>query len=225
MPTPTINRQDAIDLFNWFMQPDSPCRVLRLSGEGKMGKTHLMAKVFPELAREIHQARCAVLDLRNRAQTIPDILHVAYGLLGDQSKFPNYYATYQEGLAHRPQVEVKGLKAVLASVVIRGEEAGDESRKWTRHLTAQFAADLRELTDSRVALLFDALDVADESTQAWLMDTLAVQLARFAHLRLVVAGRRVPEPAATYAAVCASYDLPPVQEEEEYIIKVAEIIK
>jgi hypothetical protein len=32
MPFPTIDQQDAIDLFHELMQPESPFRVLRLLG-------------------------------------------------------------------------------------------------------------------------------------------------------------------------------------------------
>jgi hypothetical protein len=78
-------------------------------------------------------------------------------------------------------------------------------------------ADVRGLTGVRVALLFDALDGADENTRGWLMDTLLVQLAPLAHVRIVVAARSLPETSSSYAALCRSYELPPVVEEEEYI--------
>jgi hypothetical protein len=217
MPTTTIDRLDAIELFNQLMQQNSPCRVLLLSGQAKMGKSHLIARVFPSLARETYQRRCAVLDLRNPAQTIPDFLHAACTLLGDPSEFPAYYTAHREWL-NRPQVEVKGLRAVLASVAVRAGDEGDESRKWVRHLTAEFATDLGRLADAPLVLLFDALDAANESTRDWLINTLLVQLVPLAHVRVVVAGRWVPEPLVSYAAACDSYELPPVEAEEEYIV-------
>jgi hypothetical protein len=216
MPVITINQQDAIDLFHQLMQPDSPFRVLRLLGEAKIGKSHLMAKVYPALACETHQARCAMLDLRNRAQTVPDILHAVYSLLGGRANFPAYHTAHTEWL-RRPLVEVHGLQALLSLVSIRAEEGSDESRKWVRHLTTQLTTDLGNLNDGLVVLLFDAVDDADESTQDWLMDTLLVQLVPLPHLRMVVAGRSTLEAYGSYAAFCHSRELLPVREEEEYI--------
>jgi hypothetical protein len=117
MPHITIDRQPAIDLFDQLLQADSQCRILRLTGEAKMGKSHLMAKVFPLLACEAHSARSAVLDLRNRTQSIPDILHAACGLLGGEADFPAYHAAYHEWLS-RPRVEVKGLQRVASGCAI-----------------------------------------------------------------------------------------------------------
>jgi hypothetical protein len=216
MPFPTIDQQDAIDLFHQLMQPESPFRVLRLLGPAKMGKSHLVTKVFPDLARETYEAHCAVLDLRNQAQSTSDILHAACNLLGHDIPFPAYYGAYQEWL-NRPRVEVRGLQAFLSSFTIRAGEEEAESRKWARHLTAQVAVDLREVSNAQVVLLFDALDGASESAQGWLMDMLLVQLAPLPHLRIVVAGRGVPEPHGSYAALTRSYELQPVREIHEYI--------
>jgi hypothetical protein len=46
---------------------------------------------------------------------------------------------------------------------------------------------------------------------------LLVQLAPLPHLRIVVAGRGVPEPHGSYAAFTRSYELQPVREIHEYI--------
>jgi hypothetical protein len=213
-----INRQDAKDLFCQFMQPESEFRVLRLLGAAKMGKSHLVTKVFPALARQTYpyQVPCAVLDLRNQTQTVPDILHAACSLLRDNAPFSAYHAAHQEWL-NRPKVEVKGLQAILSSLTIRAEEEGAESRRWSRHLTTQFVTDLRDLAHRPVVLLFDAVEGANESTQDWLMDTLLVQLAPLSHLRVVVAGRSVPEVRGSYAALSRSFELLPVREEGEYI--------
>jgi hypothetical protein len=216
MPFPTIDQQDAIDLFHELMQPESPFRVLRLLGPAKMGKSHLVTKVFPNLAWDTYQAHRAVLDMRNQAQTITDILHAVYSSLGHDIPFPAYYATHQEWLG-RSRVGVGNVQAVLSFLTIRAGEEEAESHRWARHLTAQVAVDLREVSNAQVVLLFDALDRASESTQGWLMDMLLVQLALLPHLRIVVAGRWVPEPHGSYAALTRSYELQPVREIHEYI--------
>jgi hypothetical protein len=216
MPLPTINRRDAVDLFHQLMQPDSEFRVLRLLGEAKIGKSHLMAKVFPKLARETYQAHGAVIDLRNQAQTTHEILNALCDQLSHEIPLPSYYAAYQDWL-NRSKVEVKGLQAILSSFTISTEDQEAESHRWTHYLTVQLAGDLREVTDGQVVLFFDALDGANETTQDWIMYTLLVPLALIANLRIVVAGRRVPESCGSYAAISQSFELRPVKEEEEYI--------
>ena len=78
MHHPTINGEEILALFHELMQPDSDQRVLRLMGQAKLGKSHLLTKVFPTLARQ-EQAACrhAILDLRSQAQGVPDVLHSA----------------------------------------------------------------------------------------------------------------------------------------------------
>lgn len=224
MPHTTINRQESINLFHHLMQPDSEFHILRLLGEAKLGKSHLLTKVFPTLARRDYQARYAILDLRNQAQTATGILHVAHSQIGDHTTFHNYCTAYQEWINRSSaQVQVTGLQAIFARVQIRSTDEADESEKVIRHLTSQFVADLRNLTGSPLLLLFDAVDGADERIRNWLMDTLLVQSSTLTHVRIVVAGRSVPEAYGSYTATCRSYELQPVDEEQAYIVYCREI--
>jgi hypothetical protein len=92
MPHITINQTDVVELFHELMQPNAEFRVLRLLGEAKLGKTHLVTKIFPQIARGDYHARCAILDLRNQTQTAPDVLHATCGLLGDETAFRDYHS-------------------------------------------------------------------------------------------------------------------------------------
>lgn len=51
MTHPMIDGEEVLDLFATFIQPQSRHRVLRLLGEAKLGKSHLLTKVLPVLAR------------------------------------------------------------------------------------------------------------------------------------------------------------------------------
>ena len=216
MSLPTINMQEAIDQFHQLMQPDCEFRVLRLLGEAKLGKSHLVTKLFPHLGQTIYQARYAVLDLRNPAQDIADILHAACNWLGGMINFPTYAAAHRDWL-NRPIIQVSGLQALLSRIQVKAPEETDESHKMARHLTTQFVADLRQLTIAPVLLIFDQLDDANPANQDWLIDTLLVQLAPLTHVRVVVAGRTMPEASGSYAAICCSYELLPVHEDQAYI--------
>lgn len=217
MHHPTINGEEILGIFQELMQPNSPQRVLRLMGQAKLGKSHLLTKVFPGLAQQKQTAcRHAILDLRSQAQGIPDVLHSACGQLGDDG-FGGYLAEYK-AWRDRPRIEANGLQAFLSKISISARGEADESRRVIPDLTLAFVNDLRKRPGQPILLLFDAVDKAAEATREWLMDSLLVQLAGLPHVRCVVAGRTLPDAAGGYAIACQSYELQPVKEAEAYIL-------
>ncbi len=216
MSPPTIDRTEAIEHFRELMQPDSAMRVMRLVGNSKTGKSHLLTKVFPVLAERDFNVRYAIVDLRNPMMGIPDMLHMICFALGGEPCFPAYTTAYQEWM-HRPHVEVRSLRTILSFIRIHSSDEGREHHKVIRHLTAQFTKDLSTLATETLVLLFDTAEGADNTICSWLVDTLLVQIARLPHMRVVIAGRSVPEANGSYASVCWSYELVPVEEPEEYV--------
>ena len=212
----TINCEDALNCFHQLMKDDGECRVLQLSGDAKMGKSHFLAKIFPAIAQRDYSAKYAVLDLRNKAQSIVELLHTAYGLLGDISSFPTYHSTYQNWLS-RSKVEVQGLQAVLSKINISSNNTADEASRILPEITRCFVNDLKLLNHQQVLLIIDSVDIATINTQTWLTDMLIVQLIKLDHVRVVIGGRTISEPSAGYAAVCRNYKLHPVQDVHAYI--------
>src|SRR5205823_1804706 len=109
-----INTQEAITFFHNLMQSQDQMRLLRLVGEAKMGKSHLLTKVFPILAQQDYQARCAILDLRNQTLTVPDFLHHACSHLGSQAY--HYYTAHQEWLNRPKKVGIQQLLAFFSQI-------------------------------------------------------------------------------------------------------------
>ena len=213
----TIDTHEVMCLFHDFMQPASQIRVIRLLGDGNMGKSHLLTKIFPLLAQQQYGARSAILDLRNRLYTIPDILHLASELLSeDPHHFERYYTSHHEW-STRLKVHAQGIHAVVSSVTITSRESADDTEARDRELTSQFVKDLSHLDENVVLLLVDSVNEATEGMQKWLMDKLVVLLSRHAHVRVIIAGRTLPEPHGSYAAQCQSFQLQAIQNEEEYI--------
>jgi len=211
----TINRLDVVRLFHEMMQPDSRCRVLRLIGDAKSGKSHLVTKVFPAIAQD-KGVPCAVMTLRNTSQDAADILHAICGYLGGIETFTNYQAAYEQ-MQNRQRVQVSGVQAWFSRVSMKVEPGADDPKKLGRDLVPPFVAGLRQKKGALIWLLFDAVNDATGMMQEWLTDTLVGQAAALAHVRIVVAGRSVPEPCGSYATWCHSYKLQPVQEEADYI--------
>lgn len=211
----TIDTHEAIDLFHHLMEPDSQVRVLRLIGEAKMGKSHLLTKVFPILTRQKYQARCAVLDVRNKADTISDVLQLACSQFGPKS-CDNYEAADQLW-TNQPRVKMEHMFLLFSFFNTSARSSLDEDRHKGHYLTTQFLKDISKLDDKLLVFFFDSVDTSDNGLRVWLMDTLLVQLAQLVHVRVVVAGRSLPDPNGAYTALCRSYQLQPVIAEEEYI--------
>lgn len=217
----TINTHEIIALFQEFMHLDSQIHVIRLLGNAKMGKTHLLTKVFPSLVRKPGLVRYAVLDLRNPMHAVPDILGAACnGLsacsqLGDDT-FNHYQTAYQTWL-DRSRVGISHIYALFSSLHVSAKESPDDIYNRDRHLAMQFVMDVKKLDDKPFLLFFDSVNNANEHIQTWLMDTLLVHLSSLAHVRVVVAGRSLPEAHGSYAQYCRDYQLQPITVVEEYI--------
>lgn len=212
----TIDRADLISRFHELMTPNSSYRIIRVFGESKSGKSHFLTKVFPHLAYRVYSCNCAVIDLRNPTQSVLDVLHITCGLLGTEATFPSFNSAYQAWLS-QPNIEVKSLSSWFSSISIRARDESREYKKINQHLTAKFVTDLRNISDKLLLLIFDTVDQADESIQGWLMGTLLVSITNLEHVRVVVAGRTVPEAYGSYAALARDFELSPVVDIDEYI--------
>jgi hypothetical protein len=222
----TIDTNEAVFLFDQFMKPNghidqfvkpnNRTQILGLVGDGKMGKTHLLTKVFPSLAQQKYSSRVAILDLRYQFHNVPEIIDLACSQF-DQQCFEEGYYTADQAWINRPKVKVKGLHTIFSHVDIAARDGIDDARDRDRFLTTQFVKDVGKLSDRPLLLLFDSIDKANEAIKMWLMEMLLVKLSRLDHVRVVVAGRFLPDPYTSYRALCKSYRLLPVKEIEAYI--------
>lgn len=210
----TIDTDEAIRLFRDLMSASRRMQVLCLVGEGKMGKSHLLTKVFPTLAR-IRRFRSAILDLRNDVDTIADLLHLACGQLSPHG-FRWYHAAHDQW-TDRWSVDLRQITLILSHLTIHGRESVEETRSRNRHLTTQFVKDLSELDDVPLLLLCDSVESASEGKQRWLMHSLLPLLSSYGHIKVVLAGRSLPDIDGSYAADCQSYRLAPVTDDTAYI--------
>jgi hypothetical protein len=211
----TIDTHEAIHFFCNLMKNSTQERILCLVGDGKMGKSHLLTHVFPLLAERDYQARCAILDLGYPFSTIPDVLSQICAQLGDPH-FHDYYSAEQELMRH-PKVDVKGLRALFSHITVSNKDYQDEASYQVRYLTSHFVKDITQLADQPLLLLFDSVEKASEEMQGWLMRNLLLSLSRLKHIRVVLAGRSLPEPYISYSTHCQHYKLCPVMQIDEYV--------
>ncbi len=211
---PIIDREEAVQLFYQLLDQQQPERYLRLYGLPKMGKTHLLTKSYPLIARQ-KNAICQVIDLRNSSQTINDFLHIAAnGLIYDYDG--EFNAAYSEWI-NKPQIKITGMQSLLSSIVVHGKNEKDDTKRIIPHLTRSFVNDLRVQNDRQLLLIFDAVEQCAPETRTWLTDSLLVQLQPLTHVFVVLGGRQLPELSSSYLSICLSHELGPVKKEVYYI--------
>lgn len=207
---PILDRKKPVAIFAQLLDQNHPCRFMRLSGAAKMGKSHLLTKVFPALAQQ-QRARCVVMEMR-RGQTVIDWLYYICMRLGI-AHFPAFDKAYQEWL-YRPLRPEQDIQALASALNAQGQH---DTPQMIPYFTRLLVAELRQLNDRPIVLFCDAMDDSQEDIQEWLMNSLLIQLQPLNHLHIVVAGRDLPPESGTYAGVCQSYELGSVEDHEAYI--------
>jgi hypothetical protein len=210
----TIDTDEIIGIFRQFLKTSSTTRVLYIIGEAKLGKSHLLTKVFPVLAQQEYQARHAVIDLRH-PQTISEILSLTSSQLDGMCC--THFKDAEREWTNQPKVRMEHVFLILSSLTLSAEQEYNDLYKNMHYLTTQFIKDLETYDDQPLLLLIDHMDNATEEIQAWLINTFLVRISLLKHIWIVVAGHSVPEPHGRYAASCLRYQLHPVTEEDAYI--------
>jgi hypothetical protein len=210
----TIDTHEALKLFHQLMETNSHFRVLYLIGNAKMGKSHLLTKIFPVMSHHKYQARSILFDLRNRTYAVPDILNIACEQLGPKVCY-NYYTAYQQ-LTKHPNSNITRFLSDF-SYVDASVEAYNDIQKRDDRLTTQLMLDLSKLQDKPLVLFFDSVNNASEQVQAWLTTIFLPRASLFSHIRTVVAGRTLPAAPGSYVDLHQLHQLQPVKEEAEYI--------
>lgn len=179
-----------------------------------MGKSHLLTKVFPTLLQQDYQVPFALVDLSHLLQSIPDILNqVCFQL--DEERFTGFYKADQQW-SNQPKVDVRGLTAAFSKVDIFAKDNAEGNHDRARILTIEFTRDLRKVNMPLVVLLFDSFDRASEKIQNWLTEMLLIPLSRLGYIRVVIAGRLLPEAHGSYRAFCQDFHLQPVRDVKAY---------
>lgn len=207
----TIDTNEVITYFQNLIRPDSRIHVLRLVGEAKLGKSHLLTKVFPSIIGQSDQVRYTVLDMRNRMYAVPDILHMACNSF-DSDNFDFYHASYHEWNSQR-----KAKPRRSQTQQIMEQDVPEEIQERDRNLTFEFVRDLSKLDDKLLLFLFDSVNNASEYMQTWLANTFLPHITRTAHVRTVVAGRFLPDIHGSYALYCENYQLRAMTDAENFI--------
>jgi len=162
---PVMNLEEELDAFKKIVAGDDPhTRVILVSGEGGMGKTHLI-----ELYRRVAQAnQVDYLDLPLGPQmSVEECIQRIIRRVGGFSKFPRYDEYRSEN--SKPDTR-------------KGEE------EWLSNLTRKVFMDLESCNRvKQLILFFDQYEKADPAFKKWLGEVFLPYINR--PLTVVVAGR------------------------------------
>jgi TIR domain len=191
-----IDTKEAVRLFYGLLRSHNKKRIFRIIGEANMGKSHLLNHVFRPLACDTFQMHCIMLDLRNPAHTIIDILCMI-----------------------RNQIDSRILDEDNWRTLFLSNE-------WPRNPSLFVSHVVKELKklDKPVLFLIDSIESAKKTVSAWLSEILLPALVfSLIQVRIVMAGRLLPKVPGTYVDLChpqppsPPYRLGPVEDEAEYI--------
>jgi hypothetical protein len=216
----TIDTHEAVKLFHHLMEPESvrqeqPFRIFCLTGQANMGKSHLLKKVFPTLAQHTYHAHYILIDLRDYPiSSVPDVLNAICTQL-DPGTCTTYTHSYQKMLKESGA----DLMSVLSdfSYLDSSAKAATTIQRQNDRLTTHFMLDLNKLQEKTLVFFFDSIDLATEQIQSWLLQSFLAKLSLLPYVRIVVAGRILPEIPADYVDLHRMHPLVAVREEAEYI--------
>lgn len=205
-----IDRIQAVQKFNNMLESSSTTRILRIIGEGKMGKSRLLQE-FGKLSREKWNAHCAFINLRSKLQGYSKILFEIKVQI-PVSDYANFLETQQQILSN-PKVEIEKVNLIFSSLSVNmpDQKRNSDDEHIKQQITSSFCKDLHNASlDYPIVLLFDTFDNAGRNVQNWLNEQFFLEIKQIPHVYLVLAGRSLPEPHDALLDVCETYTLPPV---------------
>jgi hypothetical protein len=182
------NYEHARELFNLLLATDAQQRILLMDGASGTGKSTLLL-VCLESAGAI---RHVPFSFRKTSITVNEVFFRAGDRLGWQY-FPRFLARVDEMATTRVQIEGNRQFGIgqKIEVVLAGEKIEDQDYRVAELTTAWFG-DLAAAPFD-VLFAFDHFDEAVTSVQQWLGGPFLTRAAATPHVRVVIAGKSVPE--------------------------------
>ncbi|MDJ0900584.1 MAG: hypothetical protein QNJ55_17415 [Xenococcus sp. MO_188.B8] len=202
----TIDTQTAIKKFLNFIDIKSKYRVLGLTGDSKMGKSHLATKVFPQECKTFNMCPIAV-DLEHLKRSNDIIECILFQLENNEIYF-----------ADSSKIELSKIVAVNAQITVNARSESINDKEAAGLWIHRFTRNLRKVTNKRILLIFDSVNKASEETQTWLKTFLSM-VARLSSpdIRIVIVGQQLPILPSTIDLLYTELKLKQVLDEKEYI--------
>lgn len=211
----TINAHVAIRHFLDLINAKSKYRFLFIGGDGNLGKSHLVAKLFPLIWEQHYKVCWTLVDLRGKPQSTADILMQIATQLRKNILLKNFDAALEKWI-DRDNFNVEDIKTIFTTINITAKSSHNKI-DWGIYLTQKLVLDIESVPDLNILFIFDQYDSANKLTQVWLRESLLVQLKSLSNVRVVVSGRSIPPILHTYTLVSIPHNLSQVRDDAEYI--------
>jgi TIR domain len=215
----TIDTHEAVKRFHHLMQPENSrfepsFRTFCLTGQAKIGKSHLLQKVFPDISQHTYHARQILIDLRDLPiSSVTDVLNTICLQLGAHN-CSTYSKSYQK-MRNEAGSDVTSFLTDY-SLVGSSAKASTTIQRQNNRLTTDLVIDLDRLHDKPIVFFFDSFDLANKQIQNWLITSFLAKVSALPHVRVVIAGRSLPEKLGDYVGIHQIHQLAPVREDTEY---------
>jgi ATP/maltotriose-dependent transcriptional regulator MalT len=204
---PPADRDHELQLFSRLIIDQSRERILLLEADAGMGKTTLLKEFMLRCPSEITYAP---IDLKGGTSGLHDIFYRLCDALGS-----DHFPAFQARVEHLGQVVLHKNTIIGRADIAVALQTPDQGDRLARRaeLTRAFFDDLRPLK-RRLLMIFDTFDEAAPDVQEWLQSSFLAFAHRTPHLRVIVAGRQVPEDSIEWATCCIRHRLAAVCEPE-----------
>ena len=200
-----VDRLTALDLFEKIITGQRAERILRITGPGKIGKSHLLRE-YRTRAITQHNHRVVTVKLGNTLPDPPDILYNIRTQLRPLN-FPKFIPAHDQ--YSQTKIEIKEVNAIFSKLSAQTSEHKNSDQYRHRQLTEAFLDDLATLSDHPILLCFDTFDQA-QSLHGWFQEHFLTGLCHFKNLSVIVAGRTLPDPSPAIEHHCVNHNLEPL---------------
>lgn len=221
MTIPLANYQEQIEAFLALLRPDCERRILLFQGEGGTGKTTLFRACQEKIPQDVYHVP---IQLRQSGVGMAEIFSRSVSLTG-WDRWPNFT---ERVLGMTPNIEIednqlRGLNNRI-NVALHVESPADRKQRRV-DLTEAWFTDTYALPQP-LLMMMDVYEQAPIEVADWIDGPFLARAAYCERLRVVVAGRKVPdENTIEWGHCCTRQNLYGVREARYWLPVVAALGK
>jgi hypothetical protein len=201
--------------FEYLLNEECRQSILLLRGQSGSGKTTLLKACLDDIPENINLIR---IQLRNSAVGVAEIFSRS-GICLDWKFFPKFTTRVAELTGgQRVQIDSNWLAGINNSISVALNVDDPMDRKDRRaNLTDAWFDDLKAI-EQLILIALDTYEDAVTEVQEWISGPLMSRLIQIEHLRIVLAGQKIPDRNnIEWGHCCTEYELFGVHEAEHWM--------